>query len=116
LGFGAVLMLLHVAAIAGLPAPSGNTQWAGLGLYTLALTLFWSAVDARSADRPDERPHGIVRPPFYTAYTLAWTAGAVATAQPVLLLAGGVMAVLYWRAAELEERACVDSDIEDPTL
>lgn len=97
------------------PATPGE-QGAGLGLYLLALALFWWTVAANrskplslaySHDLPEHLvthgPYAWIRHPFYASYTLAWLAGPVATGAWWLFPFVTLMIGLYWRAATQEE-------------
>lgn len=87
-----------------------------LGLYAASLLLFWSAIAAArqplslffSPDQPSRLirhgPYRRIRHPLYTAYTLAWIAGSLATNQPWLLLTVVANVAIYVHAARLEER------------
>lgn len=95
-----------------------------LALYGAALGVFWWAVQvnrrrplsfAFSADRPQhlvmEGPYRFVRHPFYSAYTLAWIAGALAVPEPWLLASAAVMFGLYRQAAMQEEIKFAGSEL-----
>ena len=106
-----------------LPGPPGRlAAWAGVGGYAAAQGLFWWALAAHGRRRPAfagvpvapaafvrAGPYRLVRHPIYTAYLLAWLAGAAATGCPWLLLPVALMGTLYYRAARQEEDAFLNS-------
>ncbi len=105
--------------------PSG-WRAGGLALFALAHAVFWSAVAAHGRHRPREAfsydapgrlvrtgPYRSVRHPFYLAYTVAWTAGAVATASPWLVSTVFVMFLLYRSAAAAEEASFLASGLAE---
>jgi protein-S-isoprenylcysteine O-methyltransferase Ste14 len=91
-------------------------------LFTVSLVVFWASVYF-SKDHPPsfafsrETPtrllrSGIyksIRHPIYTAYSLAWLAGPVATAKWWMFTIFLVMAMIYYKAARLEEMSFRDS-------
>src|SRR5262249_13208273 len=96
----------------------------GTGLFGLALGVYWWARAAHGKERPNfafipttptvltqEGPYRVIRHPIYTAYLLAWIAGPVICAQPLLLLLTLFMVGLYWHAARQEERWFAGSDL-----
>ncbi len=115
---GAVSAAAQLVVLAFSVATPPPTAFAVSGALSLlgAMLLFWSAVAANltrpltppfSEDLPEHvvtwGPYRWIRHPFYAAYLLAWLGGAVAGAQPALLLSVAVMGALYVRAARLEE-------------
>ncbi len=121
---GTVAMATDLLAL-GLGRGAG-AAWhlAGAALFGGAALLFWGAVRANRArpltlafsdDRPGHLvtwgPYAWVRHPFYSAYMLAWIAGAVAAAQPLLLGALVGMGALYRAAARREEAKFATSDL-----
>jgi protein-S-isoprenylcysteine O-methyltransferase Ste14 len=120
---GTASMALHLAALATGPG-DGPLAALGLVLYGGALALFWSAAGvtlgrplslAFSTDRPAHLvmvgPYAHVRHPFYTAYLLAWIAGALASGEPALWVTVVGMGALYVRAARFEEAKFADSSL-----
>jgi protein-S-isoprenylcysteine O-methyltransferase Ste14 len=112
IAFGA----LHLYLILESPEPAAVRALFAGWLYVCAFGLFWWAIRVNlkrplsAAFSPDvpvhlmqEGPYRFIRHPFYCSYLLAWTAGAVATGRPWLLLTVGVMFAIYLRAAHLEE-------------
>lgn len=88
-----------------------------LAFYGIAFAGFWWAIathrhrpptHAFSSDDPVDLvcrgPYRVVRHPFYSSYLITWSAALIATRELVLLAPLGVMTVIYWRAARLEER------------
>lgn len=113
---GSLFTVLHLGVILWRFHPQVATTTGGALLYLGALALFWWSVAANRArplafafasDRPEHLvtvgPYRYIRHPFYTAYTLAWIAGAVVVPAPWLLLTAAVMFGLYWGAARREE-------------
>lgn len=115
---GLATMLAQTAAFAWAPAVPRSAAAIGVCMYLLSLVVFWSAVVAHQRRPPaiafsDVAPHqlvtggvyGVVRHPFYLAYTLAWIGGVAATGQLWLLASVFGMGVLYVQAASAEEAA-----------
>ncbi len=115
-------------AVALVRAADVPAEWraSGLALFALAHAIFWCAVAAHGRERPREAfsydrpgrlvrtgPYRWVRHPFYLAYTVAWTAGAVATAAPELIPTVLVMFVMYRSAAAAEEATFLASGLAD---
>ena len=100
--------------------------WAAAPVYAAALGLWaWTVAATRDAqltlafsrDLPnalvDRGPYRYVRHPFYTAYTLYWVAGCLATL-PWWVAAPSAMAIgLYVLAAQSEERKFAASRLAD---
>jgi protein-S-isoprenylcysteine O-methyltransferase Ste14 len=114
---GVIFAVLHFVAISLSTDIKAERGGAGALLYLGSLGLFWWAIGTNSAARlsaafsPDvpvhlvkDGPYRFMRHPFYCSYLLAWLAGTVATARWWLLATVVVMAVLYLRAATLEEQ------------
>ncbi len=100
---------------------SAGDTWAGVGIamYTAALALFLSAIEAARRvpltrtfvyePRPDRivrsGPYRYLRHPIYLAYTLAWLAAPIAMHSVALgLTAAGMIACYVISAAEEERR------------
>jgi protein-S-isoprenylcysteine O-methyltransferase Ste14 len=88
-----------------------------VAIYTLGFSLFWwtlCTIENRpfsaiySTDTPTQLvtrgPYRFVRHPFYLSYLVVWTAGVIATGNMWLILTVAVMAWVYRKAAESEER------------
>ncbi|MEQ1908131.1 MAG: isoprenylcysteine carboxylmethyltransferase family protein [Vicinamibacterales bacterium] len=115
-GLGLVFAAWHLWAIWS----STPVLWRGVaaaGLYAAALGLFGWAVRSCGRRRltaifePDaprylvvEGPYRFVRHPFYGAYILFWTAGALASGSSIAMASVLVMSAIYIRAARDEER------------
>lgn len=122
--FGSLFMVAHLGLIIFRYQFHLETTLGGLALYAAALALFWWSISvnrskplsfAFSQDQPQhlvvDGPYRYVRHPFYTAYTLAWLAGALIVPEPWLLLSAALMFVLYRQAAVQEERKFVESEL-----
>jgi protein-S-isoprenylcysteine O-methyltransferase Ste14 len=96
----------------------------GMAAHLLSSALFWSTVRAcRSrplsaifeADLPvhlvHAGPYAYVRHPFYSAYTMFWFGGCVATDSLVALLSVPVMIGIYVHGAREEERKFLRSSL-----
>ncbi len=128
-GLGTPFALWQLVVLgARVPTPPGavGASVSGAALFAAALTLFWWAVRANlerpltlafSPDAPRHLvawgPYRRVRHPFYASYALAWLAGAVAAAEPLLLLPFVVMGALYVQAARLEEAKFAESPLAE---
>jgi protein-S-isoprenylcysteine O-methyltransferase Ste14 len=123
---GTLFSLLHLGLILTSYTFHVVSTFGGLLLYAAALALFWWAVRtnrsrplsfAFSNDRPQHLvvsgPYRYMRHPFYSAYTLAWLAGALAVPEPMLLATAATMFYLYWQAAGQEERKFTESEFCD---
>jgi protein-S-isoprenylcysteine O-methyltransferase Ste14 len=116
----------HLVALALVTPPTPLLSWAGVACFAVANGLYWWALLAHGKDRPafafarvtppaftERGPYRRVRHPIYTAYLVAWLAGAVATGLPWLLLTVLGMGLLYYRAARLEEELFLASPVAD---
>lgn len=111
--------LVQLAALARARVPGPALAWGGVACFAAAQGLFWWALATHGRRRRPAfafvpvapaclvrgGPYRLVRHPIYTAYLLAWLAGAVAVGLPWLLLAVVLMGALYYRAARQEERS-----------
>jgi len=108
--------LAQLVTLLAVRPPGATWFWSGLGMYALANGLFWWALAAHGKAHPafafirvapasltTAGPYRLVRHPIYTAYLLAWCAGAIITAQPWLLLTVAFMGLFYVSAARQEE-------------
>ena len=123
---GTVFAVLHFVAILLSNNMTTERGCVGALLYVWSLSLFWWAIRTNSAARlsaafsPDvpvhlveDGPYRLIRHPFYCAYVLAWSAGPIATARWWLLPTAMVMALIYWRAARVEEEKFSRSSLAD---
>ncbi len=114
---GTISAVLHAVAVLVTRNVAPLQGASGAVLYVTGLLLFFSALRAHgrrplsaafSADRPshlvDWGPYRYIRHPFYTAYLLTWIAGVAATGRLWLIPSVGVMAWIYVRAANMEEK------------
>jgi protein-S-isoprenylcysteine O-methyltransferase Ste14 len=112
----------QIATLCVAKAPSQVCFWVGVAGFTVANCLFWWALAAHGKAHPafafirvpaasltTAGPYRLVRHPIYTAYLLAWCAGAVISAQPWLLLTVGCMGLFYGSAALQEEKTFLAS-------
>jgi protein-S-isoprenylcysteine O-methyltransferase Ste14 len=89
----------------------------GMAAHTASSLLFWAAVHACKSQpltaifEPDlplrivqAGPYAYVRHPFYSAYTIFWFGGWVASGSLVALLSVAVMLGIYVHGAKEEER------------
>jgi|SRR5215467_10922753 len=110
---------MHVFALFTRPLAHAGIA---LILYTAGLTLFWFAVAATrgrglafcfQGHVPPmiirTGPYRAIRHPFYTAYTLVWVAGFVATGWGPLAAIAILMASLYTYSARQEEAGLLRS-------
>jgi len=128
-GCFAICMLAHLISIGWFYQPRGWAAALGIVLYLVSLGLFWLAIWtirhhplslAFSSDPPqhlvDRGAYSLIRHPLYVSYILAWIAGVVATGQPWLWVTVALMAVLYWKAASLEENKFLTCDLRSDYL
>jgi protein-S-isoprenylcysteine O-methyltransferase Ste14 len=114
---GAVCALAQMALIARCRLPAPPLVWAGAAGYAAAYALFWWALASHGRQRPsfafvpvmpetfkDSGPYRLMRHPIYSAYLLAWAAGALTAGQAWQLVMVAGMGVFYYRAARQEER------------
>jgi protein-S-isoprenylcysteine O-methyltransferase Ste14 len=107
----------QVAVIALVKPASAAWFWLGVCGFALANVVFWWALAAHGKSHPafafirvspssltTAGPYRMVRHPIYSAYLLAWCAGAAIVAQPLLLLGVVYMGLFYTIAARREER------------
>ena len=114
---GSILAGLQFCVIQSLPIFIPFRVYVTLVMYSASLLLFWWAVFATGRRRlpacftsiepvtlVTAGPYRFIRHPFYAAYLLAWSAGAVAASNPLLIGSLIFMFVLYVRAAWGEEQ------------
>jgi protein-S-isoprenylcysteine O-methyltransferase Ste14 len=124
---GFVCSVAQIAVIAASRPPGQLWLILGAVAYGLANCLFWWALNAHGKSNPafafiqvppssltTAGPYRLVRHPIYSAYLLAWCAGAATASQPWLLLAPVCMAVFYVSAARREERSFLTTDLANP--
>jgi protein-S-isoprenylcysteine O-methyltransferase Ste14 len=117
-GCAFICTLAQAAALVWAGTPGALLAWGGVACFAAAQALFWWALLTHGRRRPAfafvpvapaslvrAGPYRLMRHPIYTAYLLAWLAGAVATGQAWLLLTVVLMGVLYARAARQEEHS-----------
>jgi protein-S-isoprenylcysteine O-methyltransferase Ste14 len=120
---GTLFGALHFSMILWHPAEQ-SLALAGAMLYCASLATFWWALmthcrrplsAAFSPDVPSRLvrngPYRFVRHPFYTSYLLVWFAGPIASGTWWMLATTVVMAAVYYRAARIEERKFIVSDL-----
>lgn len=113
---GMLFAVLHFAAIFSGNGITTERGFVGGLLYLWSLGIFWWAIRANSTARlsaafsPDlpvhlveNGPYRFIRHPFYCSYVLTWSAGTIATGRWWLLPTVVVMALIYWKAAAVEE-------------
>ncbi|MDP1570946.1 MAG: isoprenylcysteine carboxylmethyltransferase family protein [Vicinamibacterales bacterium] len=122
-----VVALTQVLGLAVIHPPSGAHAGVGIAIYTVALSLFLSSIEAcRRLPLPrafvsDPLPAGLVttgpfawiRHPFYAAYWLGLLAAPVATASPVLAIPTVIYTVVFVVAARREEALLLASAMGD---
>jgi protein-S-isoprenylcysteine O-methyltransferase Ste14 len=107
-------------ALALLIIPSAGPMWAliGIGIYSVSLGLFLSAIEAARrvpmtrtfvyAPKCDtiltEGPYRVIRHPIYVSYSLAWLAAPVAMHSILLGITAVLMFACYVISAREEER------------
>jgi protein-S-isoprenylcysteine O-methyltransferase Ste14 len=124
---GLVLALAHLAGVFFLTPRSDNFAAAGIVMYTTAVAIFLSAMEAATGTRlqrafidhplPDrlvvEGPYRWVRHPFYSGYMIGALAPAVAIDNPWLVLVSASMIAIVVTAAYREERVWLSSPRAD---
>jgi len=120
---GPVLSLAHLAGVVLLPPRSDFWAVVGIALYSLAMSVFLSAIESAKRTRlqrafvdeplPDrlitDGPYRFVRHPFYVGYILGAVAAPVAVASLGLTLIAAAMIALTLAAAFREERVWLRS-------
>jgi protein-S-isoprenylcysteine O-methyltransferase Ste14 len=114
---------VQIAAVVRWKPPAAAWGWAGVACFLLANLVFWWSLAVHGKVRPAFAfiegapasftrvgPYRLIRHPIYTAYLLAWAAGAVLTGKLWLLAAVGWMGLFFYRAARQEERAFAASE------
>jgi protein-S-isoprenylcysteine O-methyltransferase Ste14 len=112
-----VCAVWHVTVVS-LAAVEPRRSVAAVAMYALSLATFWWAVrtcrrQSRTltaicdADIPEyllqDGPYRVVRHPFYSAYTLCWLAGWVASGSWLGLASAALMTATYVSGARMEE-------------
>lgn len=124
---GVSLSLAHVALVYVLEPRSDNYAIAGIVMYTAAVAVFLSAIEATDRTRlqrmyldhplPDrlitDGPFRWVRHPFYLGYIIGAVAPAVAVHHPLVLLVSIAMITITVGAAFREERVWLASPHAD---
>jgi protein-S-isoprenylcysteine O-methyltransferase Ste14 len=119
-----VCTAVQIAVLASARPAGPAWFWLGAAGYALANGLFWWALSAHGQSHPafaftrvpptaltTGGPYRVVRHPIYSAYLLAWCAGAAASAQPWLLVGVVCMGLVYLAAARQEEKAFSSSSL-----
>jgi len=117
-----VCTLTQLAVLALFRPSSQVLGWAGIVCYLLANALFWWSLAAHGRTRPAfafvpvapasftrSGPYRLIRHPIYSAYLLAWLAGAMVAGKAWLLVTVVWMWLIYNRAARQEEQSFLDS-------
>jgi protein-S-isoprenylcysteine O-methyltransferase Ste14 len=115
---GSVVAGLQFWVIQSFPIFVPFRVYFALAIYSASFLLFWWAVFVTGRKRlpacftsiepltlVTAGPYRFIRHPFYTAYLLAWSAGAVASSNPLLIGSLVGMVALYVRAAWGEEKS-----------
>ncbi len=115
---------IHMALLVTCKLAAAPLVWTGVAGYGLAYGLFAWALLAHGRKRPsfafipvapasftDAGPYRWIRHPIYTAYLLAWLAGALVCGQPGLLVLLALMTAFYYRAARQEEEQFLTSPL-----
>jgi protein-S-isoprenylcysteine O-methyltransferase Ste14 len=116
--------VVQLAAIWLSAAPASVLSGAAVACDLAALGLFRWAITRHGAERPafafiamapksltTVGPYRAVRHPIYAAYLLGWLAGPLAAGQPLLLGTVLWMGMIYYRAAQKEEREYANSPL-----
>lgn len=123
-----VLSAIAFVSFVGFAIWQGVSQLIGIVSFMLLLIsclLFWWAVHttkdkppavACAGDTPTviytHGPYAYIRHPFYTAYSLAWIAAALAGG-PVQWILSAIIVTWYYKVAREEESALLSSNIGD---
>lgn len=124
---GIVLSLAHLAGVILLEPQSDAFAIAGILMYTAAVAVFLSAIEAADRARlqrmfldhplPDrlvtDGPFRWVRHPFYLGYIIGALAPAVAVHHPAIVIVSAVMVAITVTAAFREERVWLGSPRRD---
>jgi protein-S-isoprenylcysteine O-methyltransferase Ste14 len=126
---GMLLSLLHLAGVVIFKPRSEVFAAVGVGMYTIAVLLFLSAIEAATRSRlrlqrsfidaplPErlltEGPYRWIRHPFYLGYIIGAMAPAVAIGHPALIAIAGLMMAFTLTAAFREERVWLSSPRAD---
>jgi protein-S-isoprenylcysteine O-methyltransferase Ste14 len=113
-----------LAALSGAACKSLGFTISGLALLLISICLFWWTIATFKKEKPafafsqratarliTSGTYAIVRHPLYTAYTLTWIGGTIATQCWWLSLSLLFMFPVYRRAAILEERDWLGSEL-----
>jgi len=123
---GLIFVVANFVVVLLLPKPRDLNIALGWALYAASIGLFWWSVRttrdrplswAFSWGQPDHLvvtgPYRLVRHPFYSSYLCAWVAGVLTTAFFPLVVCVVLMAFLYLRASECEERKFLETSFKD---
>jgi protein-S-isoprenylcysteine O-methyltransferase Ste14 len=118
---GLLFMISHLACACLHSLPSFPVSIIGILLRLISGGLFGAALlsfqkppgvafsDHLVVDLNTSGPYRFIRHPFYTAYSLAWIGGTVATGCWWLFISFLVMGPIYYKAAKEEERLWLQS-------
>lgn len=120
---GMWLSLAHLVGVILIEPRSDALAIAGIAMYTVAVAVFLSAIEAADRTRlqrsfvdhplPDrlitDGPYRWVRHPFYLGYIIGALAPAVAVPHPAILLVSIAMVTITVTAAFREERVWLES-------
>lgn len=108
-----VFMSIHGVYLFLFPAANLSSGIAGAFIYSFSLWLYWASVKeaymnpfysgAAAGSLIRSGPYRWMRQPLYTAYLLAWTAGAFASGRWALVFSAAAMFFMYMNLACEEE-------------
>jgi protein-S-isoprenylcysteine O-methyltransferase Ste14 len=122
-----VMGVTHGLALLVLDSVSDVRAAIGIAMYTIALALFLSAIEAarrvpmtrtfvyepKCNNIIRQGPYRIIRHPVYLSYSLAWSAAPMATHNLVLAITAVTMITCYVLSAREEERRMMLGTMRD---